>query len=71
VAAYFYFTKPRLIEIEDRRIEFREGEAIRLFFSYRHTPDRVRALFGRHGLAVSGQWITKSDEEGVFLARRD
>ena len=71
VAAYFYFTKPRLIEIEDRRIEFRESEAIRLFFSYRHTPDRVGALLGRHGMVVRGQWITKSEEEGVFLARRD
>jgi len=42
---------------------------VRLFFSYRHTPDRVVGLLGRHGISVVETWVTRSEQEGVFLCR--
>lgn len=69
VAAYFHFVRPRRVEVDGERFEFRVGEAIRLFFSYRHTPERVRTLLGQQGMVVLEEWITKSEEEGVFLCR--
>jgi L-histidine N-alpha-methyltransferase len=71
VTANFLFARDRQIEIENKRFEFRAGETIRLFFSYRYTPPLVRSLLGRHGLGVFAEWITKSAEEGVFLCRRN
>jgi len=68
VAAYFQFTRSRDICVDAEKFEFRPGEQMRLFFSYRHTPARVRALLEEHGLRVHDQWITPSGEEGVFLA---
>ncbi len=70
VAALFHFDRSRRIEIEGERFEFPQGESIRLFFSYRFTPDRVRRLLGQHGFELREQWITDSGEEGVFLCRR-
>jgi uncharacterized SAM-dependent methyltransferase len=70
VASYFHFTKARSISVESESFEFQPGDTIRLFFSYRHTPDRVRALLTRHKLPVLDQWITKSQEEGIFLCRK-
>ena len=70
VAAHFHFDRPRQVVIEDERFSFQPGEAIRLFFSYRHTPDRIRALLDQHGVSVRDQWITPSEEEGVFFCRR-
>jgi L-histidine Nalpha-methyltransferase len=70
VAAYFRFLRAREIRVDEDRVEFRPDERIRLFFSYRHTPALVRALLGQHGIQVRDQWITKSEEEGVFLASR-
>jgi uncharacterized SAM-dependent methyltransferase len=67
VAAWFEFARAQQIPFEDERFEFRPGERLRLFFSYRHTPGLVRDLLGRHGLRVLQQWITRSEEEGVFL----
>jgi L-histidine Nalpha-methyltransferase len=67
VAAGFQFNRARRIELETDRFGFATGDRIRLFFSYRHTPTMVRALLERHGLRVIQQWITKSEEEGVFL----
>jgi uncharacterized SAM-dependent methyltransferase len=67
VAACFYFSRPKELHVDAERFEFRPGESIRLFFSYRHTAALVRDLLSRHGLCVLDQWIAKSEEEGVFL----
>jgi uncharacterized SAM-dependent methyltransferase len=70
VAAYFRFQRAREIQVDAQRFKFSAGEAIRLFFSWRHTPSLVRSLLGKHGLKVLDEWITKSGEEGVFLVSR-
>ena len=70
VAANFYFERTRQVMVEGETFEFRAGENIRLFFSYRHTPEKVRSLLGKYGIKILGQWITKSEEEGVFLCQR-
>jgi uncharacterized SAM-dependent methyltransferase len=70
IAAYFHFSRRRDIRVDSECFRFRSGQTIRLFFSYRHTPARVAALLRRHGLAVLGQWVTPSEEEGVFLVAK-
>ncbi|MDD5139887.1 MAG: L-histidine N(alpha)-methyltransferase [Verrucomicrobiales bacterium] len=70
VAAQFHFSRRSRIQVESEQFDFRRGESIRLFFSYRYTPALVRKALARHGLAVLDQWITQSEEEGVFLCRR-
>ena len=70
IVAGFRFTRARWVEVDGERFDFHAGETIRLFFSYRYTPERVRQILARHGLAICGQWIAKSEEEGVFLCRK-
>jgi uncharacterized SAM-dependent methyltransferase len=70
VVARFYFTHPRAIMLDEERFEFRAGESIRLFFSYRYTPELAREVLAQHGLEVVDQWVTRSEEEGVFLCRK-
>ena len=70
VAADFHFSRTQRIEVEGEKFDFGSGDAIRLFFSYRYKPERVRAALERYGLEICGQWITRSEEEGVFLCRR-
>src|SRR5262249_4499391 len=38
VAANFHFAKRRELRVDQELFEFRPGDSIRLFFSYRHTP---------------------------------
>jgi len=71
VVAYFDFLRARRVGIENRSVDFVGGDSIRLFFSYRYTPDRVCALLERHGLVARESWITRSEEEGVFLVGRN
>jgi hypothetical protein len=70
IVADFHFLRERLLTVHDERFAFGAGDAVRLFFSYRHTPDRVRQLLQAHRLQVLEQWITVSEEEGVFLCRK-
>lgn len=70
IVAYFQFKSPRRIEIEDTPFAFKRGDKIRLFFSYRYTPELVRKHLVAHRLEVCERWITPSQEEGVFLCRR-
>jgi uncharacterized SAM-dependent methyltransferase len=70
VVAKYYFRLSRQIKVDGQKLSFARGETIRLFFSYRHTPERVRKLLERSGLEISGEWIARSEEEGVFLCRR-
>jgi len=70
VVTRFHFRRARQIEVGSEKFSFASGESIQLFFSYRYTPERVCKILARFGLAVSEQWITKSEEEGVFLCQR-
>lgn len=70
ITADFHFTRPCRIKIENAAVDFRAGETIQLFFSYRYTPERVRRVLSRHGLEVCDEWIAKSGEEGVFLCHQ-
>jgi len=70
VVAQFCFSRAQQIKVDDERFKFRHGESIRLFFSYRYTPERVCKILAGHGLQVCGQWIAQSEEEGVFLCKK-
>jgi uncharacterized SAM-dependent methyltransferase len=70
IVANFRFRKSRRLVVEGNVFHFRAGEMVRVFFSYRYTPELVRAELVNHGLLVCEQRITKSGEEGVFLCRR-
>ena len=70
VAAYFDFARPRALEVEGERFEFKPGDSLRLFFSYRYTPERVREALEGRDLRVVAHWLADSEEEGVFLVER-
>jgi L-histidine N-alpha-methyltransferase len=70
IAADFHFSRERILTVHDERFVFDPGDAVRLFFSYRHTPDGVRQLLQAHRLQIVEQWITASEEEGIFLCRK-
>ena len=70
VVARFHFTRNCQLAVDSEQFEFRSGESIQLFFSYRYTPVLVRQNLTCNKLAVGAEWLTKSEEEGVFLCQR-
>jgi uncharacterized SAM-dependent methyltransferase len=70
IAADFRFHRQQTFSLEGERIEFAAGESLRLFFSFRYTPAQVQGLLRGWQMAVLEQWVTPSEEEGVFLCRK-
>jgi uncharacterized SAM-dependent methyltransferase len=67
IEAGYHFELRTVIEAHGEKFEFQPGECIRMFYSYRYTPETISAQLARHGLDARQQWITGSEEEGVFL----
>jgi len=70
IEAGITFVRACRIEYGGGTYDFAPGDTFRLFFSYRHTPDRLAALLGSHRLTVDAHWSNGSGEEGVFLCVR-
>jgi uncharacterized SAM-dependent methyltransferase len=62
--------RPHEVRVFGETVSFHAGERIRLFFSYRHTPQTLRTLAAEHGIEIIEQWLNDSREEGVFLCRK-
>lgn len=69
--ADFVFARSCTVPYAQREWRYDEGERFGLFYSYRHTPERVAALFADHGLTLRAQWLNTGGDEGVFLIGRD
>jgi len=70
IVADFHFAVEREIKISQHQFDYKAGERIRLFFSYRYQAGQIESLVRGQGLEILGRWITVSGEEGVFLCRR-
>jgi L-histidine N-alpha-methyltransferase len=64
------FSHACAIEYGNEVFNYSVGEKFQLFYSYRHTPERLAALLAPHGLALTRQWVNGSGEEGIFLCTR-
>ena len=67
ITASFTFHKPRSFSLATDPFHFHPGDKIHLFFSYRYTPELLKARLAVHGLSLQQEWITPSEEEAVFL----
>jgi hypothetical protein len=70
IEAHYHFTETREVRVGDTAFQFKTGDAIRLFFSYRYTPELLQRTLNRYGLRFTQSWIADSGEEGVFLVGR-
>jgi len=66
----FTFAKARTIRCEGEEFSFAAGERFQLFFSYRHTPEILEALFRKQGMRVADAWISPAGDEGLFQVER-
>lgn len=70
IVADFCFTRDKQVRLDDSSLAFAERDRLRVFSSYRHTPEQVRALLAPHGLQVQAEWVSESGGEAVFSAVR-
>lgn len=70
IVACFRFARAARVTYANHVFKFAADERIRLFFSYRYTPYLLQKLLAEQGIKVKDQWITQSEEEGVFFCEK-
>jgi hypothetical protein len=60
------FKRARTISVDGKEFSFAAKESLRLFYSYRYTPELLKRVLEQHGLHVTEEWLVPSGEEGVF-----
>jgi L-histidine N-alpha-methyltransferase len=70
ITAHFELKRGREVRVYGETISFDAGERIRLFFSYRHTPQTMQSLLEEYRIQIADEWLNDSGEEGVFLCRK-
>lgn len=58
------------LALYEESFEFREGEALEVFFSNRFTPAAMPQVLGGAGFDVRQAWVLDSREEGIYLCQR-
>lgn len=70
IAAHFELNRARQIQVHGETISFTARDRLRIFFSYRHTPQTISRYLLEQSLTVEAQWLNDAGEEGVFLGRK-
>ena len=70
VVARFELKRDRTIQLDEEKFTFREGDTLRVFYSYRHTPGTIREWLGREGIEVADEMLSCEGQEGLFICRR-
>ena len=63
------FRKDVALALYEESFDFREGEALEIFFSNRFTPAVLPEVLAAAGLSLGASWILDSQEEGIYLCR--
>jgi len=70
VVARFELKRDRTIRLDEEKFTFREGDSLRVFYSYRHTPETIREWLGKEDIDVVEQMLSCEGQEGLFICRR-
>lgn len=71
IAAYFELEKDASFTLEGELIEWKKGELIRLFYSYRYTTSIVQDILNTYGINVVDYMEAANQEEGIYLCQKN
>ncbi len=57
-------------KLDEQLIEWKSGEKIGLFFSYRYTTEKLQEILSSYGINILNYWEAANQEEGVYLCQK-
>ncbi|HAV65629.1 MAG TPA: hypothetical protein DCY13_25045 [Verrucomicrobiales bacterium] len=69
MVARWHFSREATLHVRQREFSFQSGEALEVFFSWRHRLEPFQTLLTDAGLAVERSWESDDGEEAVLLCR--
>ncbi|QSR87972.1 L-histidine N(alpha)-methyltransferase [Methylacidiphilum caldifontis] len=69
-ATVYWKENGRLVLGQGKELKMVKGSPLRLFFSYRFTPERLEEFFSHWSFRVINRWLFSNKEEGIWLLQR-
>ena len=57
-------------KLDNQLIEWKSGDKIGLFFSYRYTTAKLQEILSSYGINMLNYWESANQEEGVYLCQK-
>ncbi|MGK7922023.1 MAG: L-histidine N(alpha)-methyltransferase [Trichodesmium sp.] len=57
-------------KLDEQLIEWKSGDKIGLFFSYRYTTAKLKEILSSYGINILNYWESANQEEGVYLCQK-
>ncbi|MDY7003424.1 MAG: L-histidine N(alpha)-methyltransferase [Cyanobacteriota bacterium] len=70
VNANFELNNDVSLKLDDQLIEWKNGDKIGLFFSYRYTTTKLQEILSSYGINILNYWEAANQEEGVYLCQK-
>jgi len=70
IVANFMFSSNCNIQFDGVDFKYNQGEKLEVFYSIRHTLDKVHALLKTMGIRVINERMSQTSEEAVFLCQK-
>ncbi|MDY7003426.1 MAG: L-histidine N(alpha)-methyltransferase [Cyanobacteriota bacterium] len=70
VNANFELNNDVSFKLDEQLIEWKNGDKIGLFFSYRYTTTKLQEILSSYGINILNYWEAANQEEGVYLCQK-
>lgn len=70
VNASFELNNDVNFKLDEQLIEWKSGDKIGLFFSYRYTTAKLQEILSSYGINILNYWEAANQEEGVYLCQK-
>ena len=70
VNADFELNNDVTFKLDNQLIEWKSGDKIGLFFSYRYTTAKLQKILSSYGINMLNYWEAANQEEGVYLCQK-
>ncbi len=70
VNACFELNNDVSFKLDDQLIQWKSGDKVGLFFSYRYTTAKLQEILSSYGINILNYWEATNQEEGVYLCQK-
>ncbi|MBP5973160.1 L-histidine N(alpha)-methyltransferase [Brasilonema sp. CT11] len=58
------------LKLDDQLIQWKNGDKVQLFFSYRYTTPKLQAVLNSYDIKILDYWEAANQEEGIYLCQK-
>lgn len=70
IGIHFELENDLNLELEDQLIQWKNGDKVQLFFSYRYNTPMIQKTLNQYSIDILDYWEDANQEEGIYLCQK-